>query len=104
MRRDDVRPETWLVVAGRPAPLPGAPLNTPVVAASTYVLGSERIYSRNEATEGWESFEAMLGGLEGGQAVAFSSGMAACAAVLGELPSGAHLVLGDDCYQAVAGI
>jgi cystathionine gamma-synthase len=30
--------------------------------------------------------------------------MAACAAVLGQLPSGAHLVLGDDCYQGVAGI
>ena len=104
VRPDEVRPETWAIVAGRPAPVPGATLNTPVVAASTYVLGSERIYSRNEATEGWESFEAMLGGLEGGEAVAFSSGMAACAAVLGQLPGGAHLVLGDDCYQGVAGI
>ncbi len=45
-----------------------------------------------------------MGGLEGGQAVAFSSGMAACAAVLGQLPSGAHLVIPDDCYQGVAGI
>jgi cystathionine gamma-synthase len=99
-----VNPETWLVVAGRPRPLSGAPLNTPVVAASTYVLGSERIYSRNEGTEGWEAFEAMLGGLEGGHAVAFSSGMAACAAVLGQLPTDAHLVLVDDCYQGVAAI
>ena len=104
MRRDEVQPETWTILAGRPEPVPGAPLNTPVVAASTYILGSQRIYSRNEATEGWESFEAMLGGLEGGEAVAFSSGMAACAAVLGRLPTGAHLVLGDDCYQGVAGI
>jgi cystathionine gamma-synthase len=102
--RDEVRPETWAIVAGRPATDPGAPLNTPIIAASTYVLGGERIYSRNEATEGWEAFEAMLGGLEGGEAVAFSSGMAACAAVLGQLPSGAHLVLADDCYQGVAGI
>jgi cystathionine gamma-synthase len=101
---DEVKPETWVVVGGRPEPVPGAPLNTPVIAASTYVLGSERIYSRNEATEGWEAFEAMLGGLEGGGAVAFSSGMAACAAVLGQLPSGAHLVLVDDCYQGVAAI
>jgi cystathionine gamma-synthase len=101
---DDVKPETWAIIAGRPAPIPGAPLNTPLVAASTYVLGSERIYSRNEATESWESFEEMIGGLEGGEAVVFSSGMAACAAVLGQLPSGAHLVLGDDCYQGVAGI
>jgi cystathionine gamma-synthase len=100
----DVEPETWLVVSGRPESVPGAPLNTPVVAASTYVLGAERIYSRNEATEGWEAFEAMLGGLEGGGAVAFSSGMAACAAVLGQLPTGAHLVLVDDCYQGVAAI
>ena len=104
VRRDEVRPETWTIVAGRPAPKPGAPLNTPIIAASTYVLGGDRIYSRNEATEGWEAFEAMLGGLEGGEAVAFASGMAACAAVLGQLPTGAHLVLGDDCYQGVAGI
>ena len=104
VRRDEVKPETWTIVAGRPDTTPGATLNTPIVAASTFVLGSERIYSRNEATEGWEAFEAMLGGLEGGEAVAFSSGMAACAAVLGQLPTGAYLVLVDDCYQGVAGI
>lgn len=104
MRREDVSAETWLIISGRPPAVPGAPLNTPVIAASTYSLGGERIYSRNEATEGWEAFEAMLGGLEGGGAVAFSSGMAACAAVLGQLPSGAHLVLCDDCYQGVTGI
>jgi cystathionine gamma-synthase len=104
VQSNEVKPETWVVVGGRPASVPGAPLNTPVIAASTYVFGSERIYSRNEGTEGWEAFEAMLGGLEGGGAVAFSSGMAACAAVLGELPTGAHLVLVDDCYQAVAAI
>jgi cystathionine gamma-synthase len=102
--RNDLKPETWLVVAGRPDPVPGAPLNTPVIAASTFNLGSERIYSRNEGTEAWEAFEAMLGGLEGGGAVAFSSGMAACAGVLGQLPTGAHLVLVDDCYQGVVAI
>jgi cystathionine gamma-synthase len=30
--------------------------------------------------------------------------MAACAAVFGGLPNGAHVLLGDDCYQGVAGI
>jgi cystathionine gamma-synthase len=104
LRRDEVKPETWAIVAGRPAEVPGATLNTAIVAASTYVLGGQRIYSRNEATEGWESFEAMLGGLEGGEAVAFASGMAACAAVLGQLATAAYLVLVDDCYQGVAGI
>ncbi len=104
VKPDEVKPETWVIVAGRPEPLAGAPLNTPVIAASTYALGSERVYSRNEATEGWEAFEAMLGGLEGGYAVAFSSGMAACASVLRQLPTGAHLVLVADCYQGVAAI
>ena len=104
MTHDDLTAETWLVVAGRPPAEPGAPLNTPIIAASTYVLGGERIYTRNESTEGWEAFEAMLGGLEGGEAVVFSSGMAACAAVLNQLPVDAHLVLCDDCYQGVAGI
>ena len=100
MRREEVSPETWLIVSGRPPAVPGEPLNTPIIAASTYSLGGERIYSRNEATEGWEAFEAMLGGLEGGGAVAFSSGMAACAAVLGQLPSGAHLVLSTTATRA----
>jgi cystathionine gamma-synthase len=104
MRPEDVTVETWLIVGGRPLATPGEPLNTPIIGASTFTLGGERIYSRNEGTEGWEAFEAMLGGLEGGDAVAFSSGMAACAAVLNQLPTGAHLVLCDDCYQGVTGI
>ena len=104
IRREDVSAETWLIAGGRPLTTPGKPLNTPIIGASTYTLGSDRIYSRNEGTEAWEAFEALLGGLEGGGAVAFSSGMAACAAVLSQLPTGAHLVLCDDCYQGVAGI
>ena len=101
---DEVTPETWAILAGRPPAVPGAPLNTPIIAASTYTLGGERIYARNEATEGWEAFETMLGGLEGGSAVVFASGMAACAAALSGLGSGAHLVLVADCYQGVAGL
>ena len=46
----------------------------------------------------------MIGGLEGGEAVAFASGMAACAAVMGALPDGGQLLLGDDCYLGVAGV
>ena len=99
-----MKPETWAIVGGRPERVPGAPLNTPLVPASNFVLGTERLYSRTEATETWEAFESVLGGLEGGEAVAFSSGMAACAAVLGQLRSGAHLIIPDDCYQGVAGI
>ena len=99
-----MKPETWAIVGGRPERVPGAPLNTPLVPASNFVLGTERLYSRTEATETWEAFEEVLGGLEGGHAVSFSSGMAACNAVLSQLPTGAQLVIPDDCYQGVAGI
>src|SRR4051794_12536762 len=99
-----MKPETWAIVGGRPERVPGAPLNTPLVPASNFVLGTERLYSRTEATDTWEAFEDVLGGLEGGHAVSFSSGMAACNAVLSQLPTGAHLVIPDDCYQGVAGI
>jgi cystathionine gamma-synthase len=104
LRRDEMTAATWAIVGGRPAPVAGATLNTPIVPASNYVLGGERAYTREEATEAWEAFEAVVGGLERGEAVAFASGMAACTAVLGQLPSGAHLVLADDCYQGVAGV
>jgi cystathionine gamma-synthase len=44
----------------------------------------------------WEAFEEVIGGLEGGIAVAFASGMGACAGVL--TAAGAN-VLPDDCYH-----
>jgi cystathionine gamma-synthase len=92
------------VVAGRGTPAPGTPLNVPPVLASNYVLGSERAYSRDDASPTWEAFEELLGGLENGHAVAFSSGMGAIAAIFDLLPVGATVVLPDDCYQAVVGL
>jgi cystathionine gamma-synthase len=50
-----------------------------VVAASTFVAGGERGYGRY-SNPTWESFETAVGSLEGGEAVAFSSGMAAVSA------------------------
>ena len=70
----------------------------------TSQLGSERSYSRDDATPTWEAFEELLGGLEGGTAVAFASGMAASAAIFDLLPVGATIALGDDCYHGVAGL
>jgi cystathionine gamma-synthase len=94
-------PASWLVSAGRPHE-PGAPLNTPLVPASNYLLGGDREYSRDGGTPTWEALEVIVGALEGGSALAFSSGMAAAAAVFDQLPSGALVVLPDDCYQGVA--
>jgi Co/Zn/Cd efflux system component len=79
---EDVTPETWTIVGGRGAGAPGDPLNVPLYPSSNFIQGEERIYTRNEATPGWEALEQLVGGLEGGEAVAFASGMAACAAVL----------------------
>lgn len=91
-------------MGGRGTPSAGAPLNVAPVPASNFQLGSERAYSRDDATPTWEAFEELLGGLEGGEAVAFASGMGAAAAVFDLLPVGATVALGDDCYQGVAGL
>ena len=72
--------------------------------ASNFELGSGRDYSRDDATPTWEAFEELLGGLEGGETVAFASGMGAAAAIFDLLPVGATVALGDDCYQGVAGL
>ena len=55
-----MKPETWAIVGGRPERVPGAPLNTPIVPASNFVLGTERLYSRTEATDTWVAFEEVL--------------------------------------------
>ncbi|HEX8212468.1 MAG TPA: PLP-dependent transferase [Longimicrobium sp.] len=98
-----VKPESWLVSAGRGAE-PGAPLNVPLVPASNFIIGSGRDYSRDDGTPTWEALEEVIGGLEAGRAVAFSSGMAAIAAVFDQLSAGAVVVLPDDCYQGVGGL
>ena len=95
--------ESWLVSAGRGSE-PGDPLNVPLVPASNFILGTGRGYSRGEATPTWEALEEVVGGLEDGRAVAFSSGMAAAAAVFDRLPAGAAVVLPTDCYQGVAAL
>jgi len=100
------RPQTALIIAGRPADEPGQPLNVPIVMASNFRAGNlgqtgGREYSRDGATPGWEALEEVLGELEGGEAVAFASGMGAAAAVLDLLPAGARVVAPTDCYTGV---
>lgn len=95
--------DSWLVSAGRDR-RPGSPLNVPPIPASNFVLGERRAYSRDDGTPGWEALEEIVGGLEGGSAVAFASGMAGIAAVFDQLPVGSVVALPDDCYQGVAGL
>ena len=103
-----LRVETRLATLGRGSHRPGQPLNVPIVPASNFRAGpggaAGREYSRDDGTPGWEAFEELLGDLEGGQAVCFSSGMAAIAAVLEVLPVGARVVAPRDSYTALRGL
>jgi|SRR5271170_2594397 len=105
-----LHPETVVICAGRPGHAADAPLNVPVVLASNFHAGAlaapgtgqdSRAYSRTDATPGWEALETAVGQLEGGHAVAFSSGMAAIAAVLDLVPVGGRIVAPADCYFGV---
>jgi cystathionine gamma-synthase len=99
----ELHPDSWLVFAGREHK-PGAPLNVPPIPAANFLYGEDRSYARDEGTPTWEALEEIVGGLEGGEAVAFASGMAAIAAIFDQLPSGSLIALPDDCYQGVAGL
>lgn len=98
-----ISPATWLIAGGRPTDV-GGPLNTPLVPASNFTLGSARAYARDDATPAWEAFETVVGGLECGTAVAFASGMAAAASLIGTRSVGATIVLPTDCYAGVVGL
>jgi cystathionine gamma-synthase len=100
-----LHPETAVICAGRPSHGAGEPLSVPIVLASNFHAGSteddRRAYSRTDATPTWEALETAVGQVEGGHAVAFSSGMAAVAAVLDLVPAGARVVAPADCYFGV---
>lgn len=100
---EGLSPASWLVAAGR-ATEPGSPLNVPLVPASNFILGADRSYARGDGTPTWEALETIVGGLEGGRALAFASGMAAAAALFDQLDAGTQVLLPDDCYQGVAGL
>ena len=91
------RPATIAVTAGRPAAAPDAPLNVGLTPASTYRAGGDLEYGRY-ANPGWSAFEEALGALEGGQAVAFSSGMAAVTAALSLAPADGTVVAPRHAY------
>ena len=100
---EQMQPDSWVVTGGRPHE-PGAPLNVPIVPASNFAYGMPRTYAREHPTPTVEAFEELVGGLEGGTAVAFASGMGAALAVLMSTPPSADVVLAEGCYQGVKGL
>ena len=98
----DLRPSTVAVKAGRPAAEVDAPLNEPLTLASTYVAGGDREYGRY-GNPTWQAFEEALGALEGGRALAFSSGLAAVSVLLDLVGQDALVVAPDSAYQGTLG-
>jgi len=94
---------TWLIAGGRNR-APGEPLNVAPQFASNFYLPAERDYSRAKGTATSDAFETLMGGLEGGKALAFASGMAAAHVVLNRLPVGATLAMPVDPYHGVKGL
>ncbi|GAB3401626.1 PLP-dependent transferase [Schumannella luteola] len=94
---EPLHPATAAVVAGRPEPVADAPLNTPVVFASTFVGGGDLEYGRF-GNPTWTALEDAIGALEGGDALVFASGMAATNAVLATLPVGTKVVAPTHAY------
>lgn len=95
--------DTWLIAAGRTREA-GEPLNVAPAFASNFYLPDDRLYSRTDGTPTTDALETLLGGLEGGRALVFASGMAAAATVFNRLPVGSHIAVPSDPYHGVAGI
>jgi cystathionine gamma-synthase len=106
---DDLAPDTIAVHAGRPARVPGAAVNTPPAASSTFVgvpAGAPApgpVYGR-WSNDSWEAFEAALGALEGGRALLFGSGMGAISAALALVPVGGRVVVPNHPYSGTTGL
>ena len=96
-------PATMAVHAGRPPARPGGPLTAPLVLSSTFHAGGELVYGR-DGNPTWTALEAAIGALEGGQALAFASGLAAVSAVLDEVPVGGRVVAPAGAYHGTRAI
>jgi cystathionine gamma-synthase len=110
-----LQPETILVEGGRPERTAGSPMNLPLYPATNFRSAHDgksprltpdvhaeadpRRYARTDGTPSWAAFESVVGALEGGVATAFSSGMAAIAAVLELVPVGGRVLLSRDRYM-----
>lgn len=95
--------DTVAVQAGRPARVPGAPMNAPLTLSSTYVHDATIEYGR-DGNAGWGALETALGALDGGRAVTFASGLAATTAIADLVPTGGTAVLSSVTYFGVRNI
>jgi cystathionine gamma-synthase len=95
-----LRPETVVINLGRPAAVADGPLNVPITPASALQAGGESGYARDGHAP-WAALEEVIGALEGGRALTFSSGMAAATAAIGLFGTGAVIVAPTVAYMDV---
>ncbi|MGH2699080.1 MAG: trans-sulfuration enzyme family protein [Actinomycetota bacterium] len=95
---DELHPSTVAVTAGRGEKTPEGPTNVPVTLSSTFHPGGELVYGRH-GNPNWSALEEVLGALEGGRSLVFSSGMGAISAVLERMPVGSTVVMPFDAYH-----
>ncbi len=100
MDPDSLRPATRVVALGREPERPGGQVGAPLVLSSTYHADGAVSYGR-VGNPTWTAFEDALGPLEGGEALVFSSGMAAIAAVLSLVPHGGSVVAPRAAYNGL---
>lgn len=91
-------PETIAIAAGRPEAIAGAALNPPIELSSTFHGGASVDYGRY-GNQTWTALERAISAFEGGQTLAFSSGMGAISAAFSILPIGAPVVASDQGYS-----
>ena len=102
-----MRPETVAVHAGGEPDAATGAISPPLHLATTFAHGpaGERVAGYEYTREGnptQDRCETALAAMEGGvAALAFASGMAAMNAVLETLPSGAEVLIPDDCYTGL---
>ncbi|WFP17203.1 trans-sulfuration enzyme family protein [Citricoccus muralis] len=110
-----LRVESLLVAAARPAPEENAPVNDPVHFTSTFhgtatdAVPGQRVYARmsNPTFDGPERLLAELEQVrdaEATPALFFGSGMAAITAVLHLVPVGGHVVVPRHAYQGLGSL
>src|SRR5215208_8115846 len=95
-----LRPETAVISLGRPAAVAAGPLIVPITPASALQAGGVAGYARDGHAP-WAALEEVIGALEGGRALTFSSGMAAATAAIGLFPVGAVIVAPAVAYMDV---
>lgn len=93
-----LRPETEVVQLGRPEREPGGAIIGGISVSTTFRAGGEYIYGRSD-NDTWKDLESVLGALESGKALVFSSGMSAISATFDLLPPGGVIVAPRSGYM-----